>query len=805
MIRTMLQNLSLRAKLTGIILAVTLFAVGVTLAVVVVTDLGRVRQALQENAMVLTRAVGDSSVSALAFGDKTAAQEILVRLASSPEVISAVLYDTQGKLFAAYGTPKEKRSSLVPSQTPSIKFDGEQLTVRQPIMYRTVNYGTVVLDMSTRSLDEKIRNYVGGVLALLIAVAVLAFALARRLQQFISGPLLRLAETAQQISSKADYSVRVKHDANDEIGTLYTGFNTMLEQIAERDRARDRAETQLFHEKEHAQVTLQSIGDGVVTTDAQGHIVFANAVAESLLGWRAAELQGRLFSDVFYLVSEFTGERITDPSEQCMREGQPIKIAGNTLLIDRNGVEVAIEDSAAPIRDLSGDIIGAVVVFHDVSEARALRRQLTFQASHDALTGVLNRTAFEKRLSEALRSARADGETHVMIYFDLDQFKVVNDTSGHVAGDELLRQVTVVLQRRLRDGDTFARLGGDEFGVLLERCEPKDALRVAENLRRTIHEFRFAWKDRFFDIGISIGVVNIGRDIDNVSQIMAAADIACYAAKDLGRNRIHVYSPDDAELALRHTEMHWVSRIQRALTEKRLQLYSQSILSLNSGHEPRLQSEILVRMLDENGHLIPPGAFIPAAERYSLMPAIDRWVISHLADHIEHNGMSLLGNESGVISINLSGMSMGDDDLVRLIADNVRTGRLPGKRLCFEITETAAIARLPAALHFMRELRQLGCQFALDDFGSGLSSFGYLRDLPVDYLKIDGSFVRRIGETATDREIVKMINQLGHAMGKQTVAESVESNAILSQLRNIGVDYAQGFAVSRPAPLREIN
>jgi diguanylate cyclase (GGDEF)-like protein len=432
----------------------------------------------------------------------------------------------------------------------------------------------------------------------------------------------------------------------------------------------------------------------------------------------------------------------------------------------------------------------------DITEARALSQQLRFQASHDALTGLVNRREFENRLERAAQSAESGRSEHAVCYLDLDQFKIINDTSGHVAGDELLKRLGRVLAQQVRTQDTLARLGGDEFGVLLEDCSMHVAERVANALRRTIEDFRFVWEKQVFSIGVSIGVVPIQGPGQTVSSILSAADAACYAAKDLGRNRIHIYHEGDVELARRHGEMRWVTRIQTALEENRFELARQPIVPLSASAGADSHYELLLRMRDEDGDIVLPDAFLPAAERYNLSVRLDRWVVREAfrlltqdQAHLEHLFLC---------SINLSGVSLADEDFLIFVTTEFASTGLPPGKICFEITETAAIANLPGAMRFMEVLRRIGCRFALDDFGSGLSSFAYLKNLPVDFLKIDGVFVKDIVEDPIDRELVRSINEIGHVMGKRTIAEFVESSEILAALGEIGVDYAQGFELGRP-------
>jgi len=483
-----------------------------------------------------------------------------------------------------------------------------------------------------------------------------------------------------------------------------------------------------------------------------------------------------------------------------LREGRNVEMAATVLLLRTDGTEIPIVQSAAPIRARSGDIIGVVLVLHDVSNERQYAAKLSYQASHDSLTGLINRAEFELRLSLALKSAAQLGRHHAVMYLDLDQFKVVNDTCGHAAGDQLMRQVSTLLLRRLREGDTLARLGGDEFGVLLENCSPDNALRIADQLRQTVMDFHLAWEDRKFSVGVSIGVVNIKDGLFTITDVLSAADSACYVAKEKGRNRVQVYHAEDSELSLRQGEMEWIGRLQKALDEDRFVLYAQDIVEIKAPRGRVTHRELLVRMLDERGEIVPPMTFIPAAERYGLMPSIDRWVLRNALAIIARQRFDERGEAADIFSINLSGSSIGDESFLDFIREQFTHFDVPCQCICFEITETAAIARLDKATHFIQELRALGCLFSLDDFGAGMSSFAYLKHLPVDYLKIDGGFVKDMADDPIDRAMVEAINSVGHVMGKKTIAEFVDSERVSALLRDIGVDYAQGYGVAKPRP-----
>jgi diguanylate cyclase (GGDEF)-like protein len=458
---------------------------------------------------------------------------------------------------------------------------------------------------------------------------------------------------------------------------------------------------------------------------------------------------------------------------------------------------VSIEASIAPMKADNGDLMGAVTVIQDVSHTRRLTRQLSYQASHDLLTGLYNRRKFEENLEEILMNVREENRQHALFYLDLDNFKIVNDTCGHVAGDELLKQLPALFNDVLRSGDIIARLGGDEFGIILENCGIQQATNIADKIRQKIKDYRFIWDDRTFEIGVSVGVIAINADNAEMSQVLSAADIACYAAKDSGRNRIHIYEPSDKAVSERFGQMHWTARISKALEEGRFQLYQQPIVGVQT--KDRSHLEVLLRMIDEDGKIIPPGAFMPAAERYGLMPAIDRWVIHEVFKHMDKdNPADPIKNTDRVIAINLSGDSINDGELLDYILQQKEKYHITLSQVCFEITETVAISNLSKAAVFINELKKHGCLFALDDFGSGLSSFAYLKNLPVNYIKIDGGFVKEISRDRIDRTLVESIQHVGEVMGLCTIAEHVEDESTLNILEEIGLDYVQGFHLGRP-------
>ena len=554
-------------------------------------------------------------------------------------------------------------------------------------------------------------------------------------------------------------------------------------------------ESALAQEKEHAEITLHSVGEAVIAADAQGKVSYLNPAAEQMTGWRSEEARGHPLSKIYRIINETTRKPLEHPAMLGVLDSPIVGMDKHTLLVSRSGKELAIEDTAAPIRSSDGENVGAILVFRDVTEQRSMQNQLSWQASHDPLTGLVNRRELEVLLERLLASATEQNKRHALLYLDLDQFKVINDTCGHIAGDELLRQVAGLMHPLIRDSDTLARLGGDEFGILLEGCSLRQAEQIAHKLLQSLEEFRFAWQDKTFRVGVSIGLVGIHARSGTLSTVLSAADGACYMAKEKGRNRIWLHQEDDREIAHRQGEMEWVSRIMQAFDENRFVLYFQRVipLTVSSGTPP--YREVLVRMIDEKGELVPPMAFIPAAERYGVMSTVDRWVVKTafewLADHPREEGLA----------VNLSSQSLSDDGFLDFVMGQFHAVRLSPRRICFEITETAAIANWKRATQFIAALRTLGCCFALDDFGSGMSSFGYLKNLPVDFIKIDGAFVRDMIEDEVDHAMVEAVNRIGHVMGIRTTAEYVENDRILAKLREMGVDYAQGFGIHVPEPL----
>ena len=555
------------------------------------------------------------------------------------------------------------------------------------------------------------------------------------------------------------------------------------------------AEAKIHQQKELAEVTLDSIGEAVITTDTKQNITYMNPVACQLTGWDADDALNLPLEQVVVIVSETNHSEVNSTVFDCINQKRLIEYNEPMLLLGTNGNEYSIETSASPLKSHNNEIIGAVLVFINTTHIRNLSREIEFQAAHDSLTELLNRREFERQLAQAIRRSHEDNLQHALCYMDLDQFKIVNDTCGHIAGDQLLRELSKLMPHSIRSSDCLARLGGDEFGVIIFDCSIDDAKKIADSLRTAIKDFTFTWDKKIFDIGVSIGLVPITKDNGSLQDIMRRADASCYIAKDLGRNRIHIYAEDDVEITKRSGEMQWLTRIQDALKNDHFRLAIQKVASIKNDDLPHY--EVLIRMDGKNGVTIPPLAFLPAAERYDMMPIIDRWVITSAFKNIRDERCN---GTKRIYNINLSGQTLRDNSIVKFIRNQFNVYDIPPDMICFEITETAVISNLGVAIDLVNKIKAMGCMFALDDFGSGLSSFSYLKNLPVDFIKIDGEFVHNIVNDSMDRAIVSAINSIGHEMRLKTVAEYVENNDILELLDELNVDYAQGYAIEKPKP-----
>ena len=681
----------------------------------------------------------------------------------------------------------------------------EQISFSKDIVFEDTAFGRFAIDWSAKDLNDQVAQHVARTrLSIAVALAILTLLVIGMVHLLAVGPVARIHRHLRALS-RGDLDGQVETRASRELALLASSANRLSRALKVQKRREEELEairSELFDAKELAEITLHSIGDGVITTDARGIIQYLNPVAEKLTGWKTAEALGMPLAQAFFIVDETSRRPARNPVTTCLEQGQTVSHTSHILLISRTGKENAIEHSAAPIRARDGDLLGAVLIFHDNTPARSLARQIEYQASHDPLTKLANRRAFEHRLKLNLEEARQDQVDHTLLYLDLDQFKVVNDTCGHAAGDALLQQIAPLVRAQLRKEDVFGRLGGDEFGILLRSCNLENGVRIADVVRATISGFRFLWQDKTFKLGASIGVVSVNAESGSAEALLQAADEACYAAKENGRNRIHVFKADDRELAARRNEMQWVSQIHSALSEERLLLYGQGIFPFADGVSAGAHYEVLLRMRDRQGGLSPPGAFLPAAERYGLMPALDRWVVQTVLRMLREHPQHLEDLE--LCSVNLSAASASDESFLDFMVEELQQSEVPLEKICFEITETGIVANLARARSFIITLQTMGCLFALDDFGSGMSSFAYLRDLPVDILKIEGAFVKDLAQDSVSEAMVKSINDIGHVMQKKTIAEFVEDEACIAKLRAMGVDYGQGYGLARPVPLEEL-
>lgn len=688
----------------------------------------------------------------------------------------------------------------------SIKDSGNNVAIRIS--------GASDITAFKKHLDNTRYNIIAGALILTLITLLFAFVILYRGLL----PLKKLRQAAD--SSARGKFVSADENGYSEIRAPIHAFNLMVKKIqslisdlTSEVEGHKQTEEKLKHAKEtaelHAQhseqqstflhMTLQSIVDGVITTSIDGRIQSINPMAEQLTGWTEAEALNKPLLQVMHALKEETRARIYDPTENIEYKSVLDEPVSAILIQNNSQIETPVEYVVAPMRDHEDKIAGVVVIIHDESIQRSLNRQLTFQATHDALTGLINRYEFERRLKYVISTQTMHESVNTLCYINLNQFKLVNDTCGHTAGDELLKKITLLLQNTVDHTGTLARLGGDEFGLLLENVDVKKAQGITSRLFEVIRSFQFTWNENTFTVGASIGITAIAHNALSYEEVLSNADSACQLAKETGRNRTIVFTEEDDKLLTQQREMHWVSRINHALEEDRFQLYFQEIMPLQ-GHEQSfiLHGEILLRMIDKEGDIVAPNNFLPAAERYNMITPIDEWVVEKSIQWLSTR------KEKVLISVNLSGMSLSNRDFLNFVVSKIKQYKVNPELLCFEITETAAINNMSTAIHFMNVLKKLGCSFALDDFGSGLSSFSYLNSLPVDYLKIDGAFVMDIDKDPMHHAMVKSINEVGQVMGIKTIAEFAASDSIINCLRDIGVDNAQGYAIARPTPLASL-
>ena len=679
--------------------------------------------------------------------------------------------------------------------------------------------GTLTLAFSTARLEDALLQRSVAAVALLTAL-LLAVLVSTRIayRRTVGRPLAALTASIQTYQ-RTNVHEQVSVSIPDELGAVIETYNRMQEtqatqraaidehqqrletEVANRTRALEnelsehaRTSELLAKERHYLRVTLDSINDAVISLDAKGEVRFINPSAERLSGHSQTSAKGRRLADILDIRSRHGQTPMPEANSLHLVETPP-REPWEAVLTAKDGIQNIVEVSVGPLRNETG-LIGMGVFVRDVTESRRLAARLSYQAGHDPLTSLPNRREFERELTALHGETQGSRAQHALCFIDLDRFKIINDTCGHAAGDQLLRQIGDVLSQRLRRGDLVARLGGDEFALLLANCSLPQAREVAEKVRDDVEDFRFSWLGQHFKVGASIGVASLHSGSGDPDELLRKADAACFLAKESGRNKVHIHDDDDISVARRRGEMRWVHELERAMEEDRLEIFYQRIEPAVDTGQDRW-AEMLVRVRTRDGELHSPSAFLPAAERYGLAPRLDQWLVDRCITWLETGASEALGVSR--CSINLSGMTLGSERFDEFVTERLDASNLDPSRVCFEITETAAISNLVAARRLIDNLRDRGCQFALDDFGSGLSSFGYLRELPVDHLKIDGSFVRTIDRDGLDRELVRSINAIGHIMGLTTVAEYVESPEILRELRTIGVDYVQGYAIHRPS------
>ena len=579
----------------------------------------------------------------------------------------------------------------------------------------------------------------------------------------------------------------------------FHGTNAILT-IARDVSYRKSLEVSLSRSKRQAQYTLESISEGVITTDNDGRIDYMNRAAESMTGANRDDAAGHKSGELFTLIDEADRRPLGDPVERCLSMRRRVNMGRRALLLSRDGEhEHSIEITASPIKGPGNSISGTVVVFHDVSEIRGLTQQMSYQATHDALTGLINRREFERRLQEAMDSAHAEEGHHILFYMDLDRFKAVNDSCGHLAGDNMLREVAVLIKDQVRDSDFVGRLGGDEFGTILNGCPIDKARQIATDICNAVADYRFVWKDKIFNIGISVGLVEISHASGALQDILSAADSACYVAKQRGRGQVHVYSARDEAIARERGDIQWLRQLQEALHESKFELARQPIIATGSGEESGPAVEVLIRMPDEHGRHTNSADFLRSAERYQLMPQIDRWVVNATLGAINAGKIKLASHRS--CAINISGQTLGDEGFLGFVVEALDHSGVSPANVCFEVTESAVSTNVQHAQRFIEVLHGIGCEFALDDFGSGLGSFSSLKHLPVDYLKIDGTYTRNLSSDQVNQEMVAAMIKLARTMDFRVVAEQVEEQEDFDWLRDIGVDFVQGNFVDPPTTL----
>ncbi|MBN1699024.1 MAG: EAL domain-containing protein [Spirochaetales bacterium] len=697
------------------------------------------------------------------------------------------LYDRQhtdthyAKLFFAYnqerlldskenGSGRFVSNQLAPDSIDL--FDGNNNFILLPLYFKNTHLGFV-----------------------LFTIGPMNGMLYQSLSMQISGTL----EGAHLFEKVENQAGKLMEEIENRIYDLDDANRQLKEEIAEKVKVQQ----ELCLEKERAIVTLESIGDGVITTDNQGIITYLNPVAEKLTGWEISQAVGLSLQKVLNVTYNLGDGIINDPTEVVFNENRSIKLSGSIILTSKDGRVFSIRETISPIRNSENKTIGVVITIHNVSEIQLMSQQIVYQSTHDALTGFYNRSKFEELLNEHIMLSKKEETEHIFCFIDIDNFKIVNETCGSVAGDELLRHVSNILKKGIRSSDALARLGADQFGVLFSCCPVATAEGIAKDLCKMVSKEKFTWQERDYAVTISVGLVPIVRYSDSTTNLFSQANVSCSLAKKKGGNRIHVHTPEDKELIQYRSEIYYLSHITKALEDDRFCLYTQTIKPIGKTITYGEHYEVLIRMIDENGQILAPETFISTAERYNVMPIIDRWAIRKLFSSYKIDYNATVYHTRGKYTINLSGATLNDESFLDFVFQQFDLYDIPPFMICFEITERQAIYNLSRVINFMKKMKRIGCCFSLDDFGAGWTSFNYLKQLPLDFLKIDGSFVKGIDKNPLDYELVKTINHIGHVMGLETIAEYVETKYILEKLLEIGVNYAQGYFISKPEPFRQ--
>lgn len=817
------SSYSIKRKLATIITFTTAIALLIAILAFLIHDIFTKRAELENDLDTQANIIGDNITATLLFDDHDTGNEILSALKHDLSIVAAEINSSNGKIFVHYHNNEyddEYTAEIHNINNNTIKTD--LINVSHPIVYNEKVIGEVIIWASKKEITDRLIYFVVVSLVVLIIALGIAIVLSSRLQRLIYLPIQHLADIAKRVSDEKHYHIRAMIYHDDEIGRLAEDFNEMLTHIQERDKnletlvdkrtaqvkqrneelnvevsERIKAQERLEDSEKRFKSAFYSAAIGMALVKEEHRISQVNQAFCNMLGFAEKDLVGKLFKELTYIDDIHLSKEL----HTKLVKGELSHYQLEKRYIHKSGDIIWGLLNVSSVRDINNEFLYAIAQIQDITEAHELSDELSYQASHDALTDLVNRREFERRLERVLINVEEEKSEHALLYIDLDQFKVINDTCGHIAGDELLHQLASLMEDKIRQRDTLARLGGDEFGVLMEHCNIDHAMRVANVIREAVEAYRFVWGENTFGVGASIGLTPINIASGNMTEILKQADAACYAAKEFGRNRVHMYHEEDTSLAKRHGEMQWVARINSALEENRFHLYAQPIMHTEDANITHY--ELLLRMEDDDGAIIPPGAFLPAAERYNLISKLDRWVLDTAFQWL--NDVPEPQEFISFCSINLSGQNLGDEQFRSYVINKLNETNIQADKICFEITETAAIANLTNAMEFITTLKNMGCLFALDDFGSGVSSFAYLKNLPVDYLKIDGMFVKDIVDDPIDFAMVKSINEIGHVMGKKTIAEFVENEAILNKLREIGVDYAQGYGIGMPMPLEFIS